>query len=99
MMIALSKQLGTFAGNKDIARDIRLNEIIPALEKGEDVIIDFENIEGATQSFIHALISDVMRMFGTGVLDRISFRSCNKNIQNIINIVTEYMQAGLEDEQ
>jgi hypothetical protein len=90
--IKLFKKTGSFAENKDIARDIRLQKIIPALEKGDDIILDFKNIDSATQSFIHALISDLMRRYGNDVLDKISFKSCNTTIQKIISIVTDYMQ-------
>lgn len=90
--IKLAPKTGYFAENKDIARDIRLNEIIPALEKEIEVILDFEQIDAATQSFIHALISDLFRKFGDEVLDKVSFKSCNEKIQKIIMIVIEYMQ-------
>ncbi len=92
--IIFFKQVGEFAENKDIARDIRVKELVPALEKGENIILDFEKVEGATQSFIHALISDLMRKFGNGVLEKIQFKSCNKTIQGIITIVVDYMQES-----
>ncbi|MCK5043717.1 STAS-like domain-containing protein [Candidatus Pacearchaeota archaeon] len=92
MEIKLYETIGDFAGNKDLARDIRVNKIIPSLEKGEEVILNFEGIESATQSFIHALISDVIRKKGVGVLDKVYFKNCNITIQKIIKIVTEYMQ-------
>lgn len=93
--IKLFKRTGSFAENKDLARDIRINEIIPALEKGQDIILDFANIEAATQSFIHALISDLVRKYGNDVLDRVSFKSCNETVQKIIMIVTDYMQESV----
>lgn len=93
--IKLFKRTGSFAENKDLARDIRINEIVPALEKGHDIILDFSNIEAATQSFIHALISDLVRKYGNDVLDRISFKSCSETIQKIIMIVTDYMQESV----
>ena len=86
------KIVDSFAENKDIAREIRLNKIIPALEMNEEIVLDFEKIEGITQSFIHALISDVMRKYGVDVLDRIVFKNCNENVKKIISIVVEYMQ-------
>jgi hypothetical protein len=92
MTIKLSKRAGSFAENKDLARDIRINEIIPALEKNKDVILDFEGVDAVTQSFIHALISDLLRNYGHDVLEHISFKSCNEKVQKIILIVTEYMQ-------
>lgn len=92
--IKLNERVGAFAENKDIAREIRVKNLIPALKKHEDIILDFENIEGATQSFIHALISDLIRKYGNGVLDKIQFKSCNDTVKGIISIVADYMQES-----
>ena len=62
--IKLVKTIGDFAENKDAARILRAEQIIPSLKKGDDVILDFKNVNGATQSFIHALISEPIRVFG-----------------------------------
>ena len=93
--IKLYKKVGVFAENKDLARDIRLKKIVPALERNRDVVLDFENIEGTTQSFIHALISDLIRKYGSEVLEKISFKSCNETVQKIIGIVVDYMQESV----
>jgi len=94
MIIKLFNKVGSFAENKDIARDIRINKLIPALNKNQEIILDFEKIEGATQSFIHALISDLMRTFGSNVLDKLKFKSCNETVKKIITIVIDYMQES-----
>ncbi|MDP2864726.1 MAG: STAS-like domain-containing protein [Elusimicrobiota bacterium] len=96
--ILIFDRVGAFAENKDTARDIRLKEIIPALNSGEEVVLDFEKVEAATQSFIHALISDVIRKFGNDALDRMSFKSCTSVVKKIISIVVDYMQEGLGPE-
>ncbi len=92
MNIELYNLVGTFAENKDVARNIRINLILPALEKNEDVNLDFANVESATQSFIHALISGVIRKKGIGILDFIYFKNCSETIKKIVEIVVEYMQ-------
>lgn len=92
--IKLFDAVGSFAENKDIARDIRQKEIAPALENNQEVVLDFEKVDIATQSFIHALISDLIRKQGNEVLDRISFKSCNETIKKIIMIVIDYMQES-----
>lgn len=89
---------GAFAENKDVARALRINEMIPALESNEEVLLDFERVDAATQSFIHALISDLLRRYGTSVLDRIQFKSCNETVKKIITIVVDYMQEGMGTE-
>jgi len=94
MEIKIVTIAGSFAENKDSARDIRLTKIIPALENNEEITLNFEGVEGATQSFIHALISDVMRKYGTEALDKISFKNCNETVRKIIGIVVDYMQES-----
>jgi len=93
--IELFNRVGPFAENKDIAREIRVKEIIPALEEGQDVVLDFAGVDAATQSFVHALISDLIRKYGDEILDKISFKSCNDTVRKIIGIVVEYMQESL----
>ncbi|MFA5997772.1 MAG: STAS-like domain-containing protein [Candidatus Paceibacterota bacterium] len=90
--IKLFPTVGAFAENKDTARDMRINEIVPILDKGESLVLDFENIDSITQSFAHALISDLIRKYGIDVLDRISFANCNKTVSKILEIVVDYMQ-------
>jgi hypothetical protein len=90
--IKLFPRTGKFAENKDVAREIRQNEILPTLKAGKELVLDFEHIESATQSFIHALISDVIRKEGVDVLDRLFFKNCNSTVQKIIKIVVDYMQ-------
>lgn len=94
MTIKLFQIVGSFAENKDLARDIRIKKIIPSLDEKEPVILDFEGVNSATQSFTHALISDLFRKYGSDVLDVISFKNCNETVQKIISIVVEYMQQS-----
>lgn len=85
---------GDFAENKDIARELRLEQILPELEKGGQVVLDFKGITAATQSFVHALISDVIRKYTDEVYDSIEFRHCSPSVQQIIGIVADYMEDG-----
>ncbi len=94
-LISIFGRAGAFAENKDVARGIRLNEILPSLERNETVVLDFEKVEATTQSFIHALISDIFRRYGTDTLDRIIFKSCNNMVRKIVGIVSDYMQEGM----
>ena len=93
--ITILDKAGSFAENKDVAKEIRIGTLMPTLEKRGDVILDFSGVDAATQSFIHALISDAFRKHGNEVLDRIAFKACNETIQKIITIVSDYMQEGM----
>ncbi|MEA2055863.1 MAG: STAS-like domain-containing protein [Candidatus Thermoplasmatota archaeon] len=90
--IKLFPVVGSFAENKDVARDVRLKKITPVLKDKQEITLDFEGIDSATQSFIHALISDLIRKYGINVLDEIYFKNCNETVKKIINIVVDYMQ-------
>ncbi len=94
MNISIQAKAGTFAENKDIARDIRLSKIMPALARGQKVTLDFAEVTGATQSFVHALISEAIRQYGDAVFDKLYFKNCTENVREIINIVAEYMQES-----
>ena len=95
IIINLFQDTGDFAENKDIAKDIRINKIEPELKKGNTVTIDFDKITSATQSFVHALISNAIRQFGINILDKILFKNCNEQIKTIIMIVVDYVQDGI----
>lgn len=92
--IELLPIVGSFAENKDIAKEIRIKKLIPALEGREEITLDFSGIDAATQSFIHALISDLIRTYGVEVLDKISFKNCNETVKKMISIVVDYMQES-----
>ena len=90
-IIKLLPLVGEFAENKDIARDIRIKQIIPFLGNREQVAVDFSGISSAMQSFIHALISDLIRKYDTDLFDLLLFKNCSPNVKGIINIVVDYM--------
>jgi hypothetical protein len=92
--IIIKDKAGVFAENKDIARELREHILLPSLQKSEEVALDFTGVEGATQSFIHALISESIRAFGPDVLDHIVFKGCNETVKQIITIVIDYMQES-----
>ena len=92
--IKIAPVAGSFAENKDVAQELRLSRIVPALKAGEEVVLDFAGVEAATQSFIHALLSDLIRVYGVEVLDLLVFKNCNATVKKIIQIVIDYMQEG-----
>lgn len=94
-IIKMQRIVGDFAENKDIAKKMRIEKIMPALSKGEIVVLDFDGIEGATQSFIHALISDPIRELKDVAFENLVYKNANGHIREIISIVYRYMQESL----
>ena len=96
--IKLLKYTDGFAENKDLAREIREKQILPNMQNGVDIILDYSGITSTTQSFTHDLISDLIREYGRDFFDRVSFKSCVPTVQRVIGIVAEYMQRTLRIE-
>ena len=96
--INIQKEAGDFAENKDIAKKLRTEIIIPNLFKDNVVEIDFVGVSGVTQSFIHALIAEPIRKFKNKALEKLFYRNCMDNVKEIIKTVYEYLQESMENE-
>lgn len=92
--IKIPSSAGTFAEDKDLARELRTERIIPALEANEKVVLDFSNVAYATQSFVHALVGEPLKRFGEPVLEHIEFRNCSRQLQSVIELVVDYSLGG-----
>ncbi|MFA5246629.1 MAG: STAS-like domain-containing protein [Candidatus Micrarchaeia archaeon] len=91
-IVRIFDQTGEFAEDKNKAKEMRAKEILPALERNETVILNFEKVNSTTQSFIHALISEAIKQKGIDILDRLLFKNCNQIVQEVVKIVVEYLQ-------
>ena len=98
MEILILERFGEFAEDKNKAKRIRTNVLEPIIMKGDQVCLNFEGVNNATQSFIHALISNLIRIYGEDILDLIEFKNCNETIKTLITIVIDYMQDSIEIE-
>ena len=95
--INILERAGEFAENKDIAKELRIRDIIPALLDGKKVQINFNGVSGTTQSFVHALIAESIRQFGNRALENLEYAGCSDNVKEIIKTVYEYIQESLGD--
>jgi len=97
-VILLKSITGPFAEDKDAAAFLRDEKIRPAIVAGGRITLDFNGVRVATQSFVHALISDVLRQSGEAVLNRITFKRCSQAVRGIIETVVQYSLESLESE-
>jgi hypothetical protein len=97
MKIEMFSEIRDFGEDKDAAARLREQKINPAISRGETVELDFEGVVLVTQSFIHALISDVLRTLGEGVLDIIEFQHCQEVVRGIISTVVQYSLDTMSD--
>jgi hypothetical protein len=91
----MHSKIGDFAENKEIAKKLRVESIMPSLSMGDEVILDFDKVDGATQSFIHSLVSEPIRQLGDKTFNNLYFKNTNEDIKKIVTIVYRYMQESL----
>lgn len=94
-VVSIIDRAGFFAEDKDVAALVREECIRPAIVSGRRVVLDFEGVVGATQSFIHALIAAVIREDGIDALEMLEFKSCAPSLKGIISIVVDYCQLDV----
>lgn len=94
-VIKVGDAVGDFAGDKDEARSLRETQLAPAMRSGDAVALDFEGVELATQCFLHALVSDLVRSEDYDALALITFTNCNESIRELVEIVVEYSQENV----
>lgn len=94
--ITVHAKAGEFAENKDIAKAWRDEIILPELANNKEVEIDFSNVTGATQSFIHALVAEAIRRYGGKAINNLIYSHANGIIKQVITTVYHYMQESLD---
>lgn len=95
-ILHIREGVSDFAEDKDAAATMREDEIRPALRKRGKVVLDFSGVTLTTQSFIHALISDLLRSDGEKILKRIEFKGCAPGVRGIIETVVQYSLETLD---
>jgi hypothetical protein len=95
--IRIVETAGDFAEDKDLAASVRDEHLRPAVEAHHKITIDFTGVSLVTQSFVHALISDVLRKGGEGVLKLVVFRGCNDGVRGIVETVVQYSLEAAEE--
>ena len=69
------------------AINLRERKIIPAIQKGETVILDFSHAITATHSFLTALLADPIKNLGLKSYKQIKIIGANETIRTIIDFV------------
>lgn len=90
--IKLKEEFGSnYLQNKDIAKSLREKVVMPTLKRGNKLTLDFDNVDFATQSCLHALFSYALHHGEKNVIKNIIFKNVKeKELKDIIKTVVEY---------
>lgn len=83
-----------FVENVETASNVRGTVILPAVRDGRWVVLDFTGIRFATQSFVHALVYEPLRVQGS--LLRLSFVGCTRATKEAVRTVAAYAASYLQ---
>lgn len=75
-------------------KQLRIEKIMPSVLAKKKITLDFDGVNGVTQSFIHALLAETIREFPEDAFELIEFKNCTRDTKVVIEIVAEYMQEG-----
>lgn len=77
-----------FEGDNDVAIRLRSEEIMPRLQRGESLVLDFAGVRAPAQSFVHALLAEPFSVRGS--LVRLSFAHCAPSARAVLKMVAAY---------
>ena len=94
--VKLHAGIGGFAGDKDEAKKLRMETILPAFHDGKEVILDFSEVKYSTQSFVHALLGEVLQRFCEPALDKLEFKNYSPQVKSLVQLVVDYSLGGFQ---
>jgi len=83
----------SFEEDVEEAARIRNEELLPSMKAGTMVVIDFDGVKFATQSFVHALMYKVIRD-GQNIGSTLSIARCSKATREAVMAVAAYAKVG-----
>lgn len=87
LSLLIENYFGSYAENKEGAIRIRDTKIIPALETGKSVLLDFANVLSAPHSFLNALLATPIRTLGMEAYKRIRITNALSEIRETIDFI------------
>lgn len=80
---------GKNADDKQAAIAYRNRHLIPAIDEGKIVVIDFDGVETSTHSFLNALLASPIRRMGMSAYKRIKITRAKGDIRETVDYVLD----------
>jgi anti-anti-sigma regulatory factor len=85
---AFTLRVADFEEDNDVGARMRETELLPRVQRGERVVIDFSGVRAPSASFVHVLLSAVFQVPGS--LVRMSFLGCTPSAREVVRSVAAY---------
>lgn len=93
-IVILGSGIDGFNDDKEQAKVVRTEILMPTLEQNRSVVIDFKKVKTSTQSFMHALLGEVLVRFRESALAKLEFRNCSRQVKTLVEVVVDYSLGG-----
>jgi hypothetical protein len=91
LRVEVATDKGKFAMDRERAITLAHDQVLPLLQQGAKVELDFTGVAKATQAFCHALIVPLLREGGNDVLARLHFVGCSTATRSPICFAVSYV--------
>lgn len=80
---------GRHADVKDEATRYRDRHLLPAVDEGKSIVIDFSGVESSTHSFLNALLASAVRRMGLMAYKRIRVINASSEIRETVDYILD----------
>lgn len=88
-VVHVSAYFGDYAEIKSEAINYRNKYLIPKLEEGRKIILDFKNVKSAPHSFLNALLASPIKRLGMEAYKKIKIVNADSNIRETIDFILD----------
>lgn len=89
LYISVYNYFGRLADVKSEAIQYRDRHLLPAVEKGMSIVIDFADVDSSTHSFLNALLASSIRRMGLPAYKRIRIINASNEIRETIDYILD----------
>lgn len=85
--LSIDNYFGPYAEDKQAAIKLRDERLLPNIEEGKSVVVDFKHVESAPHSFLSALFATPVRRLGVSAYKRIKIVNSSPEIRETIDYI------------
>lgn len=88
-LVVVENYFGKHAEDKEAAIAHRKRYLIPAIEEGRAILVDFKNVENAPHSFLSALLATPIKRLGMEAYKKIKIINASPEIRETIDFILD----------
>ena len=89
LLVVIENYFGKHAEDKEAAITHRDRYILPAIENGREILMDFNNVENAPHSFLSALLATPIKRLGMQAYKKVKIVNASPDIRETIDFIMD----------